>query len=105
MARVSMLRASSGQLGPGREADVVADAGGAGPVAVVGSGPGPDTAPGRCAPTGWRGVRANTPTWQLSILPVVPVYCRPTPADRVRFLMDPVSSTISTPPGPSRSTA
>src|SRR3954462_15042951 len=43
----------------------------------------------------------NTPIWQLSILPVVPVYCRPTPADRVPFLMNPVSSTISTPPGPS----
>jgi hypothetical protein len=46
-----------------------------------------------------------TPIWQFSILPVVPVYYRATPAERVPFLMNPVSSTISTPPGSSRSTA
>src|SRR5688500_9525658 len=40
----------------------------------------------------------------MSILPVVSVYRRATPADRVPFLMNPVSSTISSPPRPSRST-
>ncbi|MEU1458710.1 ISAzo13 family transposase, partial [Streptomyces avermitilis] len=35
--------------------------------------------------------------------PEVPVYWRPTPAEVVPFLMNPVSSRISTPPGPSRS--
>jgi hypothetical protein len=33
------------------------------------------------------------------------LYCRATPAERLPFLMTPVSSTISTPPAPSRSTA
>lgn len=41
---------------------------------------------------------ANTPIWQLSIFPEVPVYCRPTPAEVVPFLTNRVSSMISTPP-------
>ena len=40
----------------------------------------------------------------VAIFPVVPVHCRATPAEPVPFLMNPVSTTMSTPPGPSRST-
>lgn len=53
--------------------------------------------------SGWAGYRGRagrgpgTPSWQLSIFPEVPVYCRCTPAERVPFLMKPVSSTASTP--------
>ena len=47
----------------------------------------------------------NTPTWQFSVRPAVPEYCRCTPADRVPFFKNPVSSAISTPSGsPSCST-
>src|SRR6266536_5086600 len=41
----------------------------------------------------------KTPTWQLSRRPRVPEDCRPTPAEQVPFLANPVSSTTSTPSG------
>ena len=44
----------------------------------------------------------NTPTWQFSVRPAVPEYCRCTPADRVPFFRNPVSSAISTPSGSPR---
>ena len=46
-----------------------------------------------------RGVGQEHPTWQFSVRPAVPEYCRCTPADRVPFLRNPVSSAISTPSG------
>ena len=41
----------------------------------------------------------NTPTWQFSILPAVPVYIRATPADIFPFFRNPVSSTARTAAG------
>src|SRR5438874_1963022 len=38
----------------------------------------------------------NTPTWQFSTRPAVPLYWRATPQDLVPFLRNPVSSTTST---------
>jgi hypothetical protein len=42
---------------------------------------------------------ANTPTWQFSTRPAVPVYMRATPADIRPFVRKPVSSTASTAAG------
>ena len=38
----------------------------------------------------------NTPSWQFSIRPAVPEYCRCTPADFVPFFRNPVSSAMRT---------
>jgi len=50
------------------------------------------------APPGAQYAR-NTPTWQFSTRPAVPVYCLATPADIRPFLRNPVSSTARTAPG------
>src|SRR3954447_23254351 len=44
----------------------------------------------------WSHTTRNTPIWQFSMRPAVPLYWRATPADFVPFFRKPVSSTIST---------
>src|SRR5215217_7240870 len=43
------------------------------------------------------GYPTNTPIWQFSMRPAVPLYWRCTPTDLVPFFRNPVSSTINTP--------
>src|SRR5215211_9535208 len=48
---------------------------------------------------GFRIESKNTPTWQFSVPPAVPEYCRLTPTDLLPLFRNPVSSPMSTPSG------
>ena len=79
----------------GRELDRIGDVGGRAPhrVAQPGLGQIQRAANERVAVV--RHVAANTPIWQLVILPAEPVYCRPTPQDTLPCLRNPVASITS----------
>lgn len=83
----------------GLEADRVVDTGLAAPLSVVRPGGGQIQRRSISVQPPPAAQARKTPTWQFSVRPAVPEYCRCIPAERVPFFRKPVSSTMRGPRG------